>query len=854
LLGSDFSERASDVNAMTLESFIQAKLSDRLRQHYVVLFHDPEKIYQDIVEALANEHIRVVHAGGDLLEAREQCLEELQRVGKDETGKAALLVYVNYAAALDEREQYEDPLAMVGLAGSVFPHGAGDSFKEMCLQYLPEQSGKIEELFATGELPTFALINGLRSGASDSVVLRQVLNAEGPKDILTKFLCADEETARRLRTSSHWIKDLKDLVQRTLGLRLEGQKGELTELQDALWRHLLFSEFVVDLPVGLPAQLQSVPHAEKSHAPFLKAVCQALRDSVRMQANYEDAATRVARDLGLEELCAGIEDFGLLDTFSFEERGFLHRFAALVAAGDFEAATQCVANRQLSFWVLRDVSRAAEWTLADLLLRLLVNLSAAEIHAKQPLETLIATYQGSFSSIDRLHREAEHVATEIGQLCEPLEKVMALARMDYYEAADKLARSFQSAAATEGWPAQGRQRAVDTFDMVVEPLRKNGQKVAVFWVDALRFDLGAALEGALSGRHKTQLDIACAQLPGVTTIGMAALLSGASSSFEIVVKGDKIVPVIDGREIDGPKARAEALAARVGKDRSRVVDLDTAATGKLGDLDGLEVIAIKTNDIDSMGESNPDYFLKIIPDVLRKIELAVNRLADAGFQHAIISADHGFCWMREASAGHSIAKPSGDWALSKDRCLLGSGNTDERSVRYECRSVGIRTDLPLYVCPAGLATYSAGTTYFHGGLSPQEALIPVLSVALQPAQARATVERVLVNLTYRGGAVGKVTSLIPSLELAYPASDFFGPPSVRLIIQGINNKSDIVASTATSPSIDPTTGEIHLERGKALKIPIRIQEGFEGTFTVKALDPSSGITYATVELTTDYHH
>ena len=160
---------------MTLESFIQSKLSERLKQRHVLLFHDPDRMYQEVVEGLANEHTKVVHAGGALLEAREQCLQELQRVGKDETGKAALVVYVNYAAALDEREQYEDPLAMVGLAGSVFPHGAGDSFKEICLQFIPEQSGKIEELFATGETPSFALINSLRSGATDSVVLRQVL-------------------------------------------------------------------------------------------------------------------------------------------------------------------------------------------------------------------------------------------------------------------------------------------------------------------------------------------------------------------------------------------------------------------------------------------------------------------------------------------------------------------------------------------------------------------------------------------------------------------------------------------------------------------------------------------------------
>jgi hypothetical protein len=77
---------------------------------------------------------------------------------------------------------------------------------------------------------------------------------------------------------------------------------------------------------------------------------------------------------------------------------------------------------------------------------------------------------------------------------------------------------------------------------------------------------------------------------------------------------------------------------------------------------------------------------------------------------------------------------------------------------------------------------------------------------------------------------------------------------VRLVVQGLANKGEIVAFAAASPSVDPTTGEVHLERGKALKIPIRMKEGFEGAFTVRAIDPSSGITYATIDLSTDYHH
>ena len=464
-------------------------------------------------------------------------------------------------------------------------------------------------------------------------------------------------------------------------------------------------------------------------------------------------------------------------------------------------------------------------------------------------------YETRFSRIDGLHREVEQVAAEISPVTGPLVKVMAVARERYQTAADSLARHFQSKVVDEGWPAHSRQRAVDVFDLVVEPLWKSGKRVAIFWIDALRYDLALSLESTLARRHKTKIESVCGQLPGITSIGMAALLPGASSSFELIRDGESVIPVVAGRRIDSAKARAEALAAHIGIERVRVLDLEDAATGKLGsNPDAIEVLAVKTTDIDSLGENNPDYFLKLIPEILRKIELAVNRLADAGFHHAVLATDHGFCWMVEVGAGGAIKKPAGDWAISKDRCLLGTGAPDGQSVAVESRAAGIRSDLPLYVCPAGLATYTAGITYFHGGLSLQENLLPVIQVDLKAAKTRSGSERVQINLSYRGATTGRVTSLVPSIELAYPASDLFGPPSVRLILQGFDKKGTIIANPAASPMVDPTTGEIHLDRGKAIKIPLRIQEGYEGDITVQAADPSSGLAHATLKLTTDFHH
>ena len=631
----------------------------------------------------------------------------------------------------------------------------------------------------------------------------------------------------------------------------------MAEIQQTLWSYLLFSEFAGDLPTPLPSSLSTVPRAGVTHAPFLRSVCHMLRDTGEYQPRYEEAAERVAASLHIEEACAGIDDFGELDTFSFEERSFLRRFALSVQAGHFEDAQAILESRKTSFWVARDPQRTAEWRLGDFGLRLLVELSAAAepLAQKRRLEAWLDFQEAVFSRVDALHRAVEQVAAEIAPVDAPMDAVLTLTRERYAAAADKMARHFQDAVLTEGWPAQGRGRAVDTFQRFVEPAWKDGERVAYFWIDALRYDLAAPLESALATRHGTRLHTVSGQLPGITSVGMAALLPGAGTGLELIEEDGKVIPIIAGRRIDSTKARAEALLAHVGADRCRVVDLDDAAAGRLGEnADAIEVLAVKSTDIDQLGESNPSYFLRILPEVLRKIQAAVNRVADLGFNRAILATDHGFCWLPSGSSGNAIATPTGTWPLKKDRCLLGAGAGNQSSLFAEPRALGIRTPLTTFAAPAGLATYTTGVTYFHGGISLQENLLPVLEVELKAPLTMKTAERAQLALTYRGAVTGKITSLVASLELSYPAADLFGPGSVQLVLEGRDKAGDIVALPAASSLVDPTTGEVCLERGKSVKIPIRIREGFEGEFTVDAKDAATGWKYATLKLVTEFHH
>jgi len=244
----------------------------------------------------------------------------------------------------------------------------------------------------------------------------------------------------------------------------------------------------------------------------------------------------------------------------------------------------------------------------------------------------------------------------------------------------------------------------------------------------------------------------------------------------------------------------------------------------------------------------------LVPGAVRDLQLALNRLADVGFDRAVLATDHGFCWFDSAASGDAIPKPAGQWVEVKNRALLGAGQPNAQVVCVEAAHVGIRGDVEKYVAARGLATFTKGVRYFHEGLSLQECLLPVVQVALKPASKKNAVLLVELFLTYRGSKTGTVTTLRPSVEVSLPASDLFQPAETTFVLEGFDSTGKKVAESASSPHADPATGEVRILGGQSIKVPIRIQEGFNGDIELRALQPVTGEILATLKLATNFHH
>ena len=842
---------------MRLEQFLADHLREVLAERRVLTVFDPARRLLEVARSLAGEKCPVIEVSDDLITARERALEALAELGKDPTHTSQLVLYVPRERPLDSEAVCLDPFTPVVLAGGVFPDGAGDSYLALCQRFLPEQAGVFEEMFQQGE-PTLIEINSLVAGAEGAPVLSGLLGAEGTKEVLVRFLGLAGTEAPRLKKSPHWRKELQTLVSKTLGLKLPEESADIDELRQVLWRFLLFSEFVVDLPVALPPALSGVPKAAPKHHRFVLDLCATLRDRTSAQQTYEESANRVAKELSLETHCAALDDLGVLDTFAFEERCFLRTFAKAALAGDLEKAGRLVAERSKSFWI-RDGARAGEWKLAGCCVDVLQGVADLQQVLKAAAPTRVGCWLdfqiAHGHRLDTAHRLMEQVAQDLLAEPGPLAEVLARARERHREFTDRVTRSFQDAVVKEGWPAPGRPRANDIYEQFVRVPWQEGKRVAFFWVDAFRYDLAKLLAASAATRHLVAVSAVCAQLPTITKIGMAALLPGAGEDFRIAVDAGELVPVVKGRMLPALPQRLEYMKEVVGSKRFAAVELSEILTGKvLETLPQVEVLVVRTSEIDQLGENNPGYLVGLLPGAIRDLHLALNRLADAGFDVAVLATDHGFCWFDSAESGDAIQKPPGEWIEVKNRSLLGAGQPSAQVVCVEAAHVGIRGDISRYVAARGLATFTKGVRYFHEGLSLQECLLPVVQVSLKPSPKQATVVRVELFLSYRGAKTGTVTTLRPSVEVSLPGSDLFGPPDVSFVLEGYDSAGKKVAEVAPSPVTDTATGEVRMVRGQSIKVPIRIQEGFNGPLELRAVHPGTGELFATLRLVTDFHH
>ena len=237
------------------------------------------------------------------------------------------------------------------------------------------------------------------------------------------------------------------------------------------------------------------------------------------------------------------------------------------------------------------------------------------------------------------------------------------------------------------------------------------QSTCVVFVDGLRLDLGHRLAAILTeSTLQTSLTHRLAAFPTVTPSGQPAVapLTAPIGTGPGMAAGDS-----EGRPMTGAVFRRALAAAGV----------TYLAAGHRGDPTG--VAWTQSNDIDALGHDHHHKLADQLDHELDLIADQIESLLSAGWRRVVVVTDHGF--LLPARPAAKVELPlhltEGDAARKPRAARLKSGQTTD----YPTLPWTWDETVTMVSAPRADA-FVAGTLYEHGGLSPQECVIPVITV------------------------------------------------------------------------------------------------------------------------------
>ena len=780
----------------TMRDHLASELAKKVGQKGVVVWQDPEREYTDVAASLCPPDARFVAYKGSWYALRRE-VEPLL------SGDAPPNLVI-YAPA---RAPSEDPLEELRAAGCTYTLRLSTLAKNALKGQLSEQ--RLAEIGnkARTLLEAETAVGG---DASGDVRLISVLGASDARTMALRILTG--ERATELEGGASWAA-AAELLSAQLGGTLTGSGDDLRR---AALRQMVLTAIAGakdPLPKALAPAWEPVNADQRRRTADLLTAWQG---DPSYRDDYGSLARDIDEELGLSSTLKWTNQLAdCVATPAIEEVVFAEA-VTLLGAGDTTAAGLLAERRlRISPWVQpqgpsRDdwATTARKWRAIQATADLLNAVAETKPPKVSESAALLDWYIQVGWKVDRAHRRFEVARNDL-RILGVLEPSFTATRGVYDQWLDGTLLAFTTAVEKAGFDAGSLVRQGDIHAKWV---RDTAGPVAYVWVDALRYELGIDLrEGLRADGHTVDLHAAVAAVPTITPVGMANLTPAAAAglTLELDGGGDLVIRVSGAKVTNVADRVARLRAAHGDKVLDRTLD-SVAGQGEkelrrsVGDAN---LLLVRSQELDSAGESGMlNAAWSQFNAVLELLRNLVARLGQAGVRRIVITADHGFVTLsRGLGPDRSIDPPTGGTGDLHRRGWIGKGaSTTPSTLRVAVASTGIPTDLDVIV-PRGLAVFRAGGSkqFFHGGLSPQELLIPVIVVDTQPAPAP---KELVVEISIAGG---RITTGAFAATVGFSGNLFTTEITVRVVAQGPTG-SGVVARVVSGDGFDPATGAVTL--------------------------------------------
>ncbi len=846
---------------------LRSLIAKQVEDHCLVVWYDPEGHYDAVAGALDLPETSFARYEGSFFALRHQIDSLLE--GLD---PPRLLVYVPMDPADARHALVEIEIAGIVVRPGQQPPASNTKLGVVARNALKPLLGEesalaIEKQVEQGKLALAELdAVGVDVGGYTQGVVSLLFKSSNPQDIALAFLAGDRLDAEIIKKSA--VAELLGILRDAF--EVEPARDEtLPALRERFARHALATDLIVGLHDQIPSSLTTLKIAAK---PVAREACVTLARTWRMRRDaresYIAAAVRVEGELALAqvEFPQPVEE---IETFRAVERSLLRRVEEDLTDRPTDDLLRLAESRKSRFWSEATPALQAHWALVAAAAEVLLEADHVAKAIKGKTTDALALVR-SYTEGDRpwclLDTHFRHMESrwndfesDPGQRHEPLERLVRKATGRYMEVGSALAERFLRCYRGAKLPLEGVARQGEVYETLVKPSLDRG-KTAYVWVDALRFEMARELCKVLADDFEVCLEAAIGTVPTITEIGMAALLPGAHASARVVsVGGGKLALEIDGVVLKDRKDRVEFLKARAGVPvfDAKLDDLLPKPTKKVRDgVRDAQLILITSQEIDELCErDNLTQARRQMDGVLNDLRRGLRILGELGVRTIVLVADHGHLFGDEVGGDMKIEAPGGETADLHRRVWVGRGGTSESSyVRAPLRAFGVEGDLDL-ATPWGFACFKSkggARAYFHGGLSPQELLIP--AATLVPKATGQDESSGTIDWTLIPGSP-KISTRFFSVQVAGKGSGLFGfvPPKVRVEVRA-KGKS-LSQPVSGSYGYEHATGDLQMKvaEGDPKTIATNtvtlmiIEETTQKTVGVHLLDAATGKELAVLE-------
>ena len=553
------------------------QLDEKLAKHSVVVFYDPRREfepffdvdleevgigYDDLPRVFIKDRLTFVARSSGSLFAVRAAVEPIAQAESPEP----LIIYLPGV----ERDRRASVLMELEKGGTCYEPGVKRLARNVLRKsFTDAQIDKILDSPGVGYNDIVSFLRQADKGEAASV-LRTIFGAVASEALLTAWLAEDgnDPLIEEKKASA----ELFALIESRLGLALPAET-KVTDAREKTARYVLVNEFRVDLGCDPPPSTAMIGEASKEQSARIRDIAESLRRGY--SESYVALANRVESELGLAKAAIPADALGNIDTFRFEEEALLALAGELIEKRDYSRALGIVSGRNRSFWVDRDVARQAQWEACRLMAELgreIEKVRPALAKAANDAAKWVQEYaaEDGWFRVDALQRRLEAYVAKMDE--EPVaEKGFAVVRREHEELLKKMADGFAIVFTGSRWTVPGALHQTRIYPDVVQAM---GGRVAYFFVDAMRFEMGVELARQLEGTKDLTIRPAIAALPSITPVGMAALLPGASASFSVVEQKGKLAAA-DRRHTDEGASRpaqvSQGQSARCRRHPSRNV-------------------------------------------------------------------------------------------------------------------------------------------------------------------------------------------------------------------------------------------------------------------------------------------